>query len=249
MLHRMALRVLPSLSLTVTEASLRKKKRLVMFVLGLGAFGLYRLAKYLVPLSEPIVLLLVSGVVAAGTSLMVYRIGRAVSWPTILQQDGNRVLAWLAGWIGFVYGVQLALLVLALLWLVGYDYLAHPDGPAMMAIIISCRAVARDGFERGHVRSVAMRGRPFPTFPDGAALRAMIGDHSVHLGPWVMAGLVVGALGAWPASVISHSHVAALIQLTTITVFGGTIALFAYFCGVRSATSGLHSAAKTQAHQ
>ena len=51
MLHRMALRVLPSLSLTVTEASLRKKKRLVMVVLGLVAFGVYRLAKYLVPLS------------------------------------------------------------------------------------------------------------------------------------------------------------------------------------------------------
>ena len=34
MLHRMALRVLPSLSLTVTEASLRKTKRLVMVVLG-----------------------------------------------------------------------------------------------------------------------------------------------------------------------------------------------------------------------
>ena len=247
MLHRMALRVLPSLSLTVTEASLRKKKRLVMVVLGLVAFGVYRLAKYLVPLSEPIVLLLVSGVVAAGTSLVAYRIGRAVSWPTILQQDGNRVLAWLAGWIGFVYGVQLSLLVLALLWLVGYDYLAHPDGPAMMAIIISCTAVARDAFEIGHVRNVARRGRPFPTFPDGAALRAMIGDHSVQLGPWVMAGLVVGALGAWPASVISHSHVAALIQVTTITAFGGTVALFAYFGGFRSTTSWLQGLVETKA--
>src|SRR5262245_10126148 len=175
MLHRMALRVLPSLSLTVTEASLRKKKRLVMVVLGLVAFGVYRLAKYLVPLSEPIVLLLVSGVVAAGTSLVAYRIGRAVSWPTILQQDGNRVLAWLAGWIGFVYGVQLSLLVLALLWLVGYDYLAHPDGPAMMAIIISCTAVARDAFEIGHVRKLALLGRQCPTFPYGwAFLRLML---------------------------------------------------------------------------
>src|SRR5262249_42542621 len=237
MLHRMALRVLPSLSLTVTEASLRKKKRLVMFVLGLGAFGLYRLAKYLVPLSEPIVLLLVSGVVAAGTSLMVYRIGRAVSWPTILQQDGNRVLAWLAGWIGFVYGVQLSLLVLALLWLVGYDYLKHPDGPAMMAIIIACTSVARDAFEIGHVRNAALMGRPFPTFPNGAALRTMVGNHAMELGPWVAVGLVVGALGASLGYFVDANQGAAMVQLSAVAVLGGGVALCAYFGGLRPRAS------------
>jgi hypothetical protein len=246
MLHRMALRVLPSLSLVVTEAAVRKKKRLVMFVPGLVAFGVYRLTKHLLPLSEPVVLLLLSGVLAAGTSLVAYRIGRAVSWPSIVREDGNRVLAWLAGWIGFVYGVQLSLLVLALLWLVGYDYLTHPDGPAMMAIIISCTAVARDAFEIGHVRSVAMRGRPFPTFPDGAALRAMIGEQSAQLGPWMMAGLVMGSLGAWPASVIENSHVGALIQLATITVLGGAVGLVAYFGGLRSTTSWLQGLKETK---
>jgi hypothetical protein len=246
MLHRMALRVLPSLSVAVTEESVRKKKRLVMFVLGLVAFAVYRLAKHLLPLSEPVVLLLASGVIAAVTSLMAYRAGRATSWSTIMQQDGNRLLMWMAGWIGFVYGVQLSLLVLALLWLVGYDYLAHPDGPAMMAIIISCTAVARDAFEIGHVRSVAMMGRPFPTFPDGAALRAMIGDHSAQLGPWMIAGLVVGALGAWPASVIENNHVTALIQLGIVTVLGGAVALFAYFGGLRSRTSWLQGLVETK---
>ena len=59
MLHRTALRVLPSLSLAVTENSVRKQKRIVMFVLGLVAFAVYRLAKLLLPLSEPIVLLMV----------------------------------------------------------------------------------------------------------------------------------------------------------------------------------------------
>ncbi len=39
MLHRMALRVLPSLSLAVTENAVRKKKRIVMFVPGLVAFA------------------------------------------------------------------------------------------------------------------------------------------------------------------------------------------------------------------
>jgi hypothetical protein len=242
----MALRVLPSLSLAVTEESVRKKKRLVMFVPGLVAFAVYRLAKHLLPLSEPVVLLLVNGAVAAVTSLMAYRVGRAASWPTIAEHDGKRLLAWLAGWIGFVYGVQLSLLVLALLWLVGYDYLTHPDGPAMMAIIISCTAVARDAFEIGHVRKIGMMGRPFPTFPDGAALRAMIRDHSAQLGPWMVAGLVIGALGAWPATVIENSHVAVLIQLGTITVLGGALALLAYFGGLRSTTSWLQGIVETK---
>ena len=64
MLHRMALRVLPSLSLAVTEEAVRKKKRIVMFVPGLIAFGVYRLAKHLVPIAEPLVLLAVSALVA-----------------------------------------------------------------------------------------------------------------------------------------------------------------------------------------
>src|SRR5262245_25574020 len=146
MLHRMALRVLPSLSVTVTEAAVRKKKRFLMFVLGFVAFALYRLAKYLLPLSEPLVLLSVSGAVAAGMALVAYGIGRATVWPSIVRQDGLRTILWVAGWIGFVYGVQLSLLVLALLWLVGYDYLLHPDGPAMMAMIIPSMAVVRDAF-------------------------------------------------------------------------------------------------------
>ena len=68
MLHRMALRVLPSLSLAVTEDSVRKQKRLVMLVPGLVAFGIYRLSKHLVPLTEPIVLLVISGLVGLLTA-------------------------------------------------------------------------------------------------------------------------------------------------------------------------------------
>ena len=220
MLHRMALRVLPSLSLAVTEDGVRKQKRIVMFVPGLVAFAVYRLAKLLLPLSEPIVLLMVSGLVASVTALLTYRIGRGTAWRRILQEDGSRLLLWLGGWIGFVYGVQLSLLVLALLWLVGYDYLAHPDGPAMMAIIISCTAVARDAFEIGHVRKVALMGRPFPTFPDGTALRTMVGLHGVELGPWVAVGLVVGALGASLGHLVEANQGAALVQLSAVAGWG-----------------------------
>ena len=237
MLHRMALRVLPSLSLAVTEDAVRKKKRIVMFVPGLVAFAVYRLAKLLLPLSEPIVLLMVSGLVALVTALLAYRVGRGTAWSRIAQEDGSRLLIWLGGWIGFVYGVQLSLLVLALLWLVGYDYLKHPDGPAMMAIIISCTSVARDAFEIGHVRKMALLGRPFPTFPDGAALRTMVGDLTVGLAPWVAVGLVVGALGASLGHLVEANQGAVLIQLSAVAVLGGGVALCAYFGGLRPQAS------------
>ena len=245
MLHRMALRVLPSLTLAVTEDSVRKQKRIVMFVPGLVAFGVYRLAKHLLPLTEPIVLLLVSGMVSFITALLAYRVGRATGWTTIVREDGSRLLSWLGGWIGFVYGVQLSLLVLALLWFVGYDYLKHPDGPAMMAIIIACTAVARDAFEIGHVRKVAMIGRPFPTFPDGAALRVMVGERLGHIGPWIGAGLVIGGLAASLGNIAGSEQAAALIQLSSVTVFGGALALCAYFGGLKPTTSWMQGLAQT----
>ena len=247
MLHRMALRVLPSLSLAVTENSVRKKKRIVMFVPGLVAFVVYRVAKLLLPLSEPIVLLVVSGLVSLVTALLAYRVGRVTAWGTIVREDGSRLLLWLGGWIGFVYGVQLSLLVLALLWLVGYDYLKHPDGPAMMAIIISCTSVARDAFEIGHVRKMALMGRPFLTFPDGAALRAMVGDRAMGLAPWVATGLVVGALGASLGHFVEASQIAALIQFSAVAILGGGVALCAYFGGLRPQASWTQGLLQTKA--
>jgi hypothetical protein len=249
MLHRMALRVLPSLSLVVTEDSVRKRKRIVMFVPGLVAFAVYRLAKLLFPLSEPVVLLMVSGLVSSVTALLAYRVGRATVWGRILQEDRSRLLLWLGGWIGFVYGVQLSLLVLALLWLVGYNYLQHPDGPAMMAIIISCTAVARDAFEIGHVRKAALLGRPFPTFPDGAALRTMVGNHAMELRPWVAAGLVVGALAASLGHLVEANQGAALVQLASVSVLGGLVALCAYFGGLRQETSWTQGLFQTKASE
>jgi hypothetical protein len=249
MLHRMALRVLPSLSLAVTEDSVRKQKRIVMFVPGLVAFVVYRLAKLLLPLSEPIVLLMVSGLVALVTALLAYRVGRATAWERIIQADGSRLLMWLGCWIGFVYGVQLSLLVLALLWLVGYDYLKHPEGPAMMAIIISCTAVARDAFEIGHVRKVALMGRPFPTFPDGTALRTMVGNHALQLAPWVAVGLVVGALGASLGHLVDAHQEAALVQLSAVALLGGGVALCAYFGGLHPQASWSQGLLQTKASE
>jgi len=245
MLHRMALRVLPSLSLAVTEDSVRKRKRIVMFVPGFVAFGIYRLAKHVVPLGDPLVLLLVSSLVAVVTALAAYRVGRAVSWPVILREDGGRLLGWLAGWIGAVYGVQLSLLVLAILWMAGYSYLQHPDGPAMMAIIIACTSVARDAFEIGHVQKVALMGRPFPTFPDGVALRGMLGSHAAQVGPWVMGGLMLGA-GSALLGQVAEGQLRAILQLGAVTLAGGALALCAYFGGLKPRSSWMMGLSETK---
>lgn len=245
MLHRMALRVLPSLSLAVTEEPVRKQKRIVMFVPGLIAFGVYRLVKHLASIADPLVLLTVSSLVATVTSVLAYRVGRSAPWSVIVRQDGARLLTWLAGWIGAVYGIQLSLLVLTLLWIINYDYLQHPDGPAMMAIIISCTAVARDAFEIGHVRKLSLLGRPFLTFPDGEQLRALVRRRASQLGPWLVAGLGMGAIASLSGMVIADVRGTALAQLLSVTLIGGGLALCAYFGGLYPSTSWVRTLRQT----
>ncbi len=242
MLHRMALRVLPSLSLAVTEDTVRKRKRVVMFIPGLVAFGAYRLAKQALPLSEPLVLLLLSALLAVATSLAAYRAGRGDSWRTVLKED-QAMLPWLAGWIGALYGMQLSLLVLALLWLVGYSYLDHPDGPAMMAIIISCTAVSRDAFEIGHVRRLAALGRPIATFPDGRALRDLLRTQAKRVAPWVLAGFVVGLSVSIPAWMAERAQT--WVMLAGVTIAGGALALASYFAGLHPEEKWLLSLRRT----
>lgn len=245
MLHRMALRVIPSLSLAVTEDAVRRKKRIVMFIPGLFAFGVYRLAKHLLPITTPVVLLAVSSLVAMITALLAYRVGRTASWSVIVRQDGLRLLGWLAGWIGAVYGIQLSLLVLTLLWIMHYSYLQHPDGPAMMAIIVSCTSVARDAFEIGHVRKLSVLGRPFLTFPDGEQLRVFVQRRARRLSPWVLIGLGVGAGASLSGLAIANEQGAVLAQLLSVSLLGGGLALCAYFGGLHPAGSWLHSLRQT----
>ncbi|MCP9454865.1 MAG: hypothetical protein NNA18_01990 [Nitrospira sp.] len=237
MLHRMALRVLPSLSLAVTEESVRKRKRLVMLVSGAVVFLVYRMAKDVIPLADPFVLLAVSGVVSLVTAFATYRVGRLDHWQTIIREDGPRILGWVLLWVGAVYGVQLSLLVLALLWVVGYNYFSHPDGPAMMAIMVACASVARDAFEIGHVRRFVVKGRPFPTFPDGAALRALVRSRARSVGAWVGIGTVAGALAASLDFVMTERLV--IVPLVAVSLSGSVITLCAYLEGMteRATTS------------
>ena len=231
MLHRLALRVLPSLTLAVTEDSVRKRKRVVMFVPGLVAFACYRLAKQGFSLAEPLTLLLLSGMISLVTAVCAYRVGRRLPFARLLRTDGARRIGWVLAWIGFVYGIQLSLLVLALLWLVGYDYAKHPDGPAMMALIIPSTAVARDAFEIGYIRWLESTGRPLVTFPDGAQLRELLQRVDAALLSWIGIGaLACAALSAAMSTALS-GDLAVLAQGVIVSMAAGTLAVCAFFAG------------------
>lgn len=232
MLHRLTLRVLPRLTLAVTEEHVRKRKRLVMLVPGLVAFAVYRLVKRAAPLSDPLLLLLLSGAISAVTALWAYKVGRGTGLSNLWREDGVRLFGWLTGWIGFFYGVQLSLMVLALLKiLVGYDYLLHPDGPAMMAIIIACTSVARDAFEIGHVRRLQRDGQSVLTFPDGVALRALVREQPGVLASWTLLAGLGGALLAVTLSGLGESGRMLPVQFLAISLLAGSVALPAYLSG------------------
>jgi len=234
MLHRMALRVLPSLALGVTTEPVRRRKRIVMLIPGLAAFAVYRVAKSVVPLSDAVTLLAVSGLVSAVTAFWAYRRGRQASLAQVWREDGLRRVAWLIVWIGFAYGVQLSLMVLALLKiLVQYDFLQHPDGPAMMAIIIAGTSVARDAFEIGHVRLLQRQGEPVVTFPDGASLRDAVSAEPGRLVRWALFPAIGGAALAVALGGLHDLAATALAQLILVTLLAGSLAVWAHAAGER----------------
>lgn len=227
----MTLRVLPRLALAVTEDSVRRRKRLVMLLPGLVAFALYRLVKHVDPLSDPWTLLVLSGLVSAATAAAAYRLGRSAPWAAIWSEDRARRLTWLVGWIGFAYGVQLSLMVLALLKIViQYDFLLHPDGPAMMAIIIAATSVSRDAFEIGHVRRLQRAGESVLTFPDGATFRAWLSEQPVGALRWGIVAAVCSGLVAVSAR-FGEAGRSDLGQLLVVTLAAGCLAVVAYLAG------------------
>ncbi len=228
----MMLRVLPHLALAVTEEQVRKRKRVVMLVPGLVAFVVYRVAKVVLPLSEPLVLLGLSGLLSAATAVWAYRIGRDAAWTTAWKEDGLRLMLWLTGWVGVTWGILLSLMVLALLKIfLQYDFLQHPDGPAMMALIIACTSVARDAFEIGHVRRLQRKGDPVLTFPDGAALRALFREEPAQLAWWTVVAAGVGAILSLGLAEAGESGRSELAQLMAVSFVAGSVALWAYLAG------------------
>ncbi|MCA9471426.1 MAG: hypothetical protein MRJ96_01525 [Nitrospirales bacterium] len=232
MLHRLALRVVPQLNGLVTEPAVRKRKRLVMLAPGMIAFIVYRLLKSSLPLDDPFILLAFSGFLASLSALWSYRMGRQVSVSTALHEDGLRRIAWVVGWVGFAYGVQLSLLVLALLKIfVAYDFLLHPEGPAMMAIIIASSSVTRDAFELGHVRWKEQQGQKIVTFPDSGPFRRWFQLESGTVGKWASGSAVLAMGGAVLLLGMGHIGGHEITQSLMMSVLAGCVGLLAFYAG------------------
>ncbi len=243
MLHRLTLRVLPNLNSIVTEPAVRKRKRLVMLAPGLIAFIIYRLTKQILPLSNPLVLLAFSGTLSSVSALWAYRMGRGVPFLTALKEDGKRLWIWLLGWVGFAYGVQLSLLVLALLKIfVAYDFLLHPEGPAMMAIIISCTSVTRDAFEIGVVRLMENHGRAVLTFPDGRGFRQWARIEPTAIGTWIGLTALVAVVGSLAFAVSGEAGQSQLAQTLFVSTLVSCLALVAFFASESQSDNWLQRA-------
>lgn len=187
------MRVVPALTIAVTEEEFRKRKRILMLFPGLVAFVLYRALKMMSWHGDLVALLLASGLFSAVVALVAYAHGRERRFVELIREQDFQYLAWVGLRIGFLYAILLSLMVLALLKVVTYSYLEHPDGPAMMALIIASTSVARDAFEIGHLRFLQQQGRPFVTFPDGKALWALVaGRGDLWVAPVAAATLAVG---------------------------------------------------------
>jgi len=234
MLHRMTMRVVPALTVAVTEEEFRKRKRILMLVPGLVAFALYRALKMMAWHSDIVALLLASGLFCGVVALASYAFGRERQVVELMRVDGARDLAWIALRIGFLYGIQLSLMVLALVKVASlgsYGYLQHPDGPAMMALIIASTSVARDAFEIGHLRLLRLQGRPFVTFPDGKALWALVtGRLDLWAAPVALATGAVGLAYAGLAAVIPLARTD-LGHLATIGILAGGAGTLAFLQG------------------
>ena len=201
-----------------------------MLAPGLIAFIIYHLTKPVLPLSDPFVLLIFSGILCSMAASWAYRMGRGVPFATSIHEDGKRHWVWLLGWIGFAYGVQLSLLVLALLKLfVSYDFLLHPEGPAMMAIIISCTSVTRDAFEIGVVRLMGQHGGTVMTFPDGRGFRRWVRIEPTAIGRWVVLTALLAVVGSLAFAISGEVGQTQLAQTLFVSFLVSCLALVAFF--------------------
>lgn len=238
MLHRMTMRVVPSLTVAVTEDGFRKRKRVLMLFPGLFAYALYKFLQAMGWHADIVFLLLAGGLYSAVVALVAYAYGRERRLIELIRERDFANLAWVGLRIGFLYAVQLSLMVLALLKVATYGYAEHPDGPAMMALIIASTSVSRDAFEIGHLRFFQQQGRPFVTFPDGKALWALVtGRGDLWAAPVAAATLAVGLtymglVAVMPIVATDLGH------LGVIGVLVGMVCTLAFVQGLQPAMTG-----------
>lgn len=233
MLHRMTMRVVPSLTVAVTEDSFRKRKRILMLFPGLLAYPLYKVLQRIGWHDDIVALLLAGGLFSAVVAVVSYAYGRERRVLDVLREGGVRGLAWIGLWIGFFYGVQLSLMVLALLKVVTYSYSEHPDGPAMMALMIAPTSAARDAFEIGHLRLLQQQGRPFVTFPDGKALWALVTGRGDLWAVLVAAATLAVGLAYGAMAMMASLAATDWGQFVVIGILSGLVCTVAFVQGLQ----------------
>jgi hypothetical protein len=231
MLHRIGMRVLPALTVSVTEAGFRKRKRIVMLFPGLLAYPLYR-ALYFADRHEDILALLVTtGLFSTVVAVIAYRYGRGRHWRELAGEEGIPALLWFGARFGFFYAVQLSLMVLAILKLVSYSYTEHPAGPAMMALIIASTSVARNAFELGHLRLLREQGGLSLAWPDPKRFWAFLtGRRDLWVLPVALAATAAGLVYGGLALVIPATQTD-LVHVLMIGFMAGTAGTIAYVKG------------------
>lgn len=238
MLHRMTMRVLPALTMAVTEDAFRRRKRILMLFPGLLAYVLYKSLHAMTWHADIAILLFASGLFSSGVALVCYAYGRQRNLTSLVAEDGFSRVVWITGRVGFLYAIQLSLMVLGLLQALSYfwgylSYTVHPAAPAMMALIISCTSVARDAFEIGHLRLLQQQGRPFATLPDGKALWALlISRPDLWAAPVILATIVVG-FGYMGLSLLVPQAQTDLGNLAAVGVLVGGAGTLAFLHGLR----------------
>jgi hypothetical protein len=228
----------PALTVAVTEEGFRKRKRILMLFPGLFAYALYKFLQVMGWHAEIGPLLLASGLFSAVVALVAYAYGRERRFAELIRERDVRSLAWIGLRIGFLYAVQLSLMVLALLKVATYSYFEHPDGPAMMALIISSTSVARDAFEIGRLRFLQQQGRPFVTFPDGRALWALVTGRGDLWAAPVVAAALAGGLAYMGLVAIAPLVATDLGHFVVMGVFAGIACTLAFVQGLQPAMSG-----------
>ncbi|MEO8325986.1 MAG: hypothetical protein ABI618_09060, partial [Nitrospirota bacterium] len=114
---------------------------------------------------------------------------------------------------------------------VAYDFLLHPEGPAMMATIISCTSVTRDAFEIGYVQRMRQQGVVVPTFPDGEALRKWIPQEIGSIVKWGAVATMMGVAGSWLLFTVGPIELQPIIQSLLVPVIIASIGMKTFFSG------------------
>src|SRR2546422_8799568 len=86
----MTMRVVPALTVAVTEEDFRRRKRIVMLVPGLVALALYRGLKVMAWHEDIVALLCASGLFASLVALSAYAYGRERRLGDVLREDDLR---------------------------------------------------------------------------------------------------------------------------------------------------------------